>query len=374
MNNNYDPLEDTTYDDLEEDPYSHSPQEGEFSEDFPSKLRRSATGAQNADDEMTDGPVDENSKEGEVESFLSILLLFLSPSVASHGLNARINWQPCSFSLPFTGFLPPLPLSDVLGALRYYGFGIDFWIIPTATSIAIIEDMRTGTPLYDMTPTQVREEQRRQLRAQYTCSERWLQVVERCHPYELPSPEDCSEHAPEEMKALIHVPNRARARGNATLSHFFRSVKVFDEGEEKSKYLCAIMTDDSCKIKLSGGAGMIGRESHMNSIHKAVYEAFRLFQGLQNCLGRLPVDPHASQEQQEYQAPSTPKRTPRKTKFQGALPGIPIPTLEDKATVEACWLNLLSEGAVNYSLFDNPNFRKIKALTDGDNPPRHGPN
>ncbi|KAG0283491.1 hypothetical protein BGZ96_012109 [Linnemannia gamsii] len=36
-----------------------------------------------------------------------------------------------------------------------------------ATSIAIIEDMRTGTPLYDMNPTQVREEQRRQLRAQY---------------------------------------------------------------------------------------------------------------------------------------------------------------------------------------------------------------
>lgn len=232
-----------------------------------------------------------------------------------------------------------------------------------ATSIAIIEDMRTGTPLYDMSPTQVREEQRRQLRAQYTCSERWLQVVERCLPHELPSPEDCSEHAPEEMKALIHVPNRARARGNAIFSHFFRSAKVFDEGEEKSKYICAIMTDDSCKTKLSGGAGMIGRESHMNSTHKAVYEAFRLFQGLQNCLDRLPVDLHASQEQQEYQAPSTPKRTPRKSKFQSALPGIPIPTLEDKATVEACWLNLLSEGAVNYSLFDNPNFRKIKAVS-----------
>ncbi|KAK3816845.1 MAG: hypothetical protein J3R72DRAFT_427425 [Linnemannia gamsii] len=120
------------------------------------------------------------------------------------------------------------------------------------------------------------------------------------------------------------------------------------------------MTDDSCKTKLSG-AGMIGREIHMNSTHKAVYEAFTLFQGLQNCLGRLPVDPHASQEQQEYQAPSTPKRTPRKSKFQSALPGIPIPTLEDKATVEACWLNLLSEDAANYSLFDNPNFRKFKA-------------
>jgi len=188
-------------------------------------------------------------------------------------------------------------------------------------------------------------------------------VVERCHPYELPSPEDCSEHAPEEMKALIHVPNRARARGNAIFSHFFRSAKVFDEGEEKSKYICAIMTDDSCKTKLSGGAGMIGRESHMNSTHKEVYEAFRLFQGLQNCLERLPVDLHASKEQQEYQAPSTPKRTPRKSKFLSALPGIPIPTSEDKATVEACWLNLLSEGAVNYSLFDNPNFRKIKAVS-----------
>ena len=232
-----------------------------------------------------------------------------------------------------------------------------------ATSIAIIEDMRTGTPLYDMSPTQVREEQRRQLRAQYTCSERWLQVVDRCLPHELPSPEDCSEHAPEEMKALIHVPNRARARGNAIFSHFFRSAKVFDEGEEKSKYICAIMTDDSCKTKLSGGAGMTDRESHMNSTHKAVYETFRLFQGLQNCLDRLPVDLHASQEQQEYQAPSTPKRTPRKSKFQSALPGIPIPTLEDKATVETCWLNLLSEGAVNYSLFDNPNFRKIKAVS-----------
>ncbi|KAK3819042.1 MAG: hypothetical protein J3R72DRAFT_479979 [Linnemannia gamsii] len=256
MNNNYDPLEDTTYDDLEEDPYSHNPQEGEFSEDFPSKLRRGATGARNVEDEMTDGPIDENSKEGEVESFLS--------------------------------------------------------------------------------------------------------VVDRCHSYELPSPEDCSEHAPQEMKALIHVPNRAWARGNANFSHFFRSVKVFDEGEEKSKYLCPIMTNDSYKTKLSGGAGMIGRESHMNSTHKAVYEAFRLFQGLQSCLGRLPVDPHTSQEQQEYQAPSTPKRTLRKSKFQSALPGIPIPTLEDKATVEACWLNLLSEGVVNYSLFDNPYFRKIK--------------
>ncbi|KAF9079021.1 hypothetical protein BGX23_005317, partial [Mortierella sp. AD031] len=71
MSNNYDPLEDTTYDDLEEDPYSHSPQEEEFGEDFPSKLRRSATGTRNVDDEMTDGPVDENSEEGEVESFLS---------------------------------------------------------------------------------------------------------------------------------------------------------------------------------------------------------------------------------------------------------------------------------------------------------------
>ncbi|KAF9111510.1 hypothetical protein BGW39_004335, partial [Mortierella sp. 14UC] len=212
-----------------------------------------------------------------------------------------------------------------------------------ATSIAIIEDMRAGTPLYDMNPTQVREEQRRQLRAQYTCSERWLQIVERCHPYELPSPEDCSEHAPEEMKALIYVPNRARTRGNAFLSHFFCSVKVFDEGEEKSKYLCAMMTDDSCKTKLSGGAGMIGRESHMNSTHKAVYEAFGLFQGLQNCLSRLPVDSYTSQEQQEHQAPSTPKRTPRKPKSQSAVPGIPIPTSEDKATVEACWLNLLSE-------------------------------
>jgi len=27
------------------------------------------------------------------------------------------------------------------------------------------------------------------------------------------------------------------------------------------------------------------------------------------------------------------------------------------------WLNLLSEGAVNYSLFDNPNFRKIKEVS-----------
>ncbi|KAF9534556.1 hypothetical protein EC957_001938, partial [Mortierella hygrophila] len=71
MNYNYDPLEDTTYDDLEEDPYSHSPQGEEFEEDFPSKLRRSAIGARNADDEMTDEPVDENSNEGEVESFLS---------------------------------------------------------------------------------------------------------------------------------------------------------------------------------------------------------------------------------------------------------------------------------------------------------------
>ncbi|KAF8948957.1 hypothetical protein BGZ47_000632 [Haplosporangium gracile] len=155
-----------------------------------------------------------------------------------------------------------------------------------ATSIAIIEDMRTGTPLYDMNPTQVHEEQRRQLRAQDTCSERWLQVVERCHPYELPSSEDCSEYAPEEMKALIHVPNRAQAHDNAIFSHFFRSVKVFDEGEEKSKYLCAIMTDNSCKTKLSGGAGMIGRENHINSTHKAVHEAFRLLQGLQNCLDR----------------------------------------------------------------------------------------
>ncbi|KAK3846805.1 MAG: hypothetical protein J3R72DRAFT_471123 [Linnemannia gamsii] len=419
MNNNYDPLEDTTYDDLEEDPYSHSSQEGEFSEDFPSKLRRSATGAQNADDEMTDGPVDENSKEGEVESFLSSsaeacfwgqpgemstdvradppavleppLLLRTASMPESTGnpvaspFRSRVSYHPYR-SQTSSALSDTTDSASISGSFRREstdgsetrdaprGFPRTQTSHSRATSIAIIEDMRTGTPLYDMTPTQVREEQRRQLRAQYTCSERWLQVVERCHPYELPSPEDCSEHAPEEMKALIHVPNRARARGNATLSHFFRSVKVFDEGEEKSKYLCAIMTDDSCKIKLSGGAGMIGRESHMNSIHKAVYEAFRLFQGLQNCLGRLPVDPHASQEQQEYQAPSTPKRTPRKTKFQGALPGIPIPTLEDKATVEACWLNLLSEGAVNYSLFDNPNFRKIKALTDGDNPPRHGPN
>ncbi|KAK3816846.1 MAG: hypothetical protein J3R72DRAFT_461051 [Linnemannia gamsii] len=54
---------------------------------------------------------------------------------------------------------------------------------PRATSIAILEDTRTGTPLYDMNPTQVREEQRPQLCAQYSCSERWLQVVERCHPY-----------------------------------------------------------------------------------------------------------------------------------------------------------------------------------------------
>ncbi|KAG0061043.1 hypothetical protein BGZ89_011794 [Linnemannia elongata] len=155
-----------------------------------------------------------------------------------------------------------------------------------ATSIAIIEDMRTGTSLYDMRPTQVREEQRRQLRAQYTCSERWLQVVESYLPYEFPSPEDCSEHAPEEMKALIHVPNRARAR--APTKQYKRP--------------------------------------------------------------------------SEYQAPSNPKRAPRKSKFQSALPGILIPTLEDKATIEACWLNLLSEDVVNYSLFDNPNFRKIKAV------------
>lgn len=72
MNYNYDPLEDTTYDDLNEDPYSHSPQGEEFEEDFPSKLRRSAIGARCVDDEMTDGPVDENSKEGEVESLLSV--------------------------------------------------------------------------------------------------------------------------------------------------------------------------------------------------------------------------------------------------------------------------------------------------------------
>ena len=77
----------------------------------------------------------------------------------------------------------------------------------------------------------------------------------------------------------------------------------------------------------------------------------------------MSVDLYASQEQQEYQAPSNPKRAPRKSKFQSALPGIPIPTLEDKATVEACWLNLLSEDVVNYSLFDNPNFRKIKAVS-----------